>query len=176
MKNLKRILALILVAVIAALALVSCSEESNDVEYKQNGIQFTLPKSMRQNVGATGYDYYFDNLDSSVIFTATKADAELLLENGIDENITLEEYMKICVGDMDVSKIYLEYDEARRAYSYRYNYTFEGNTSETFFYVVIIGDVGNLWYVEMMCDYETSAETLPAFEVWAASIKTYAQQ
>jgi hypothetical protein len=171
--NIKKILSLILITVIIATALVSCKKESSDIHHRLDGIEFTLPKSMRMNAAVTAYDYYFDNLDSSVIFTATKIDAEFLKENKLEEDATLREYVTARTKDMDAEKIYLQYDEQRKAYSYRYNYLFENASSETFIYVVVIGDEVNMWHIEMYCDYESSADMLSAFEVWTSSISTF---
>lgn len=173
MKNIKNILSVLLFIVITASALTACAERSSDIDYRADGIQFTLPKSMRQSAGETVYDYYFDNLDSSVIFTAIKLDDEFLEANNLDKNITLKEYVDVRTKDMDTSKIYLEYDDEKKAYTYRYNYLFENASSETFIYVVVIGEGANMWHIEMYCKYESSAEMLSAFEVWAASIRTY---
>ena len=171
--NIKKVLSLILIGAALVLAFTACAKETSDKVYKSGGIEFTLPKSMRQNGAVTAYDYYFDNLDSSVIFTATKIDSEILEANNLEKNSTLREYVDARIKDMDASQIYLEYDEERKAYSYRYNYLCENASSEAFVYVVMIGEGANMWHIEMYCEYESSADMLPAFELWASSIRTY---
>lgn len=169
----KKILAFIL-ALSTLTLFCSCKGRMyRNVTYKEGGISFTLPNTMRR-VPDSEYDFYFTN--RSIVFTANELDEEFFEENDIDENITAEEYAKYCIekNGLDIEKMNYKTDEERGLYNFRYNYDDENGTN-LFYYVVIAGEVGNVWYIEMCCDNDDSQLYISTFGDWKRGISTYSE-
>lgn len=173
--KMKKISAFIVALALITLALASCGGgiKYEDVDYREKGLSFTLPSSMRRST-VTDHDFEFSTLDA--VFYADKVDYETVSEAGVEisESFDAEEYAIAITKTFDQDQLYFEEDKENMRYSFRYTYgDTEAGESETFFYVVVIGEVGNVWYIEMICEQELSADYIPTFELWEKSIKTY---
>ncbi len=170
----KRILALLLTLVAALSSLVACANDSDyeSVEYRENGIYFILPNTMRRKT-VENYEFYFTSEIMGVVFSAKKITREFLSENNIDPEIDAKGYVDTIIEkqSFERDKIYYNYYEDFNQHNFRYNYS-EGD-SEVFFYVTVTGETGNLWYVEMYCYNDDSSEYLSMFERWRKTIGTY---
>ena len=170
----KRIISALLLILISISCFVSCGDDGyEDVTYKENGIEFFLPSSMRR-FEDEGYDFYFSNLTTGMIFTAKKLDEEMLKSLDIEYGITAVEYAEEIIerNYLEKDKLHYEYDEKRGHVSFRYNFV-DDNEVSVFYYIVVTGEPDNLWYIEMCCDNENSSEYIQTFEVWKKNIKTY---
>jgi len=171
----KKVLAVVLLLALSLTALLSCEKKNKyeDVTYREDGLYFVLPNTMRRK-DASDYEFYFSNELLNLIFMAKKITNEVLADMEIDPGVTAKEYVDIIMErrDFDKSKIYYTYDEERNHYNFRYSYDDEENLA-SFFYVTVTGSSDNLWYIEMCCTEEESAEYLPTFENWRKSIGTY---
>lgn len=170
----KKLLPLLLILILTLGSVVSCDDDGyENITYREGGIEFFLPSNMRRS-SVDGYDFYFSNLSTSIIFTAVEIDAALLSELQIETTVTAEEYIEIIFerNNIDKSKIYYEYDEKRDLYNFRYTYVDEDGY-EIFYYIVVVGEPGNLWYIEMLCENEDSETYLSTFEVWKRNVKVY---
>ena len=170
----RRILAALPVIVLILSLLISCGDDKpvySDMVYEENGLRFVLPANMRRE-NAEGYDLYFSNL--AIIFTAIELDEEFLESKGIPTDTDAAGYIDFCIerNGMDRDQIYYLYEEEQMRHSFRYTYS-EPDSIDLFYYVVVIGEPGNLWYIEMCCDYEDSGELLSEFETWRKNIRTY---
>ena len=169
----KKIITLVLTLTIL-FTLASCGDDGYEkVTYRDGGIEFFLPSSMRRST-VEGYDFYFSNLSTSMVFTALKIDSEILAEFELDDTATSKEYVDAVLekGERDKDKMYFEYDERLDQYSFRYTYV-DADEYEIFYYVVVTGEPGNIWYVEMCCDNEYSSDYLSTFVTWRKNIRTY---
>ena len=167
----KTIALIIILATLLAFA-CSCAKEPNEVTYREEGLEFTLPVSMRATYSDT-YDIYFSNPEA--IFAAKKLTPSFLTDSNIDPNVSAEEYVDIHLARNGFSKseqIFYEADRERGAYSFRYTYT-ESEDVEMFYYVLVLGEPRSLWYVDMCCYYEDSATYSETFGIWARTVKTY---
>jgi hypothetical protein len=169
----KKISAFIIVICIITAALVSCSDEIKyeDVTYRENGIEFTLPSNLRRSTDPeTPYNFS----TPEVVFTAEKLSYDALTENGIEiaKNFGAKEYVDIVTASLDRDQLYLTEDAANSKYTFRYTV---GETEETeaFYYVVVVGTSGNVWEITMSCYQDVSSEHIASFELWAKYIKTY---
>lgn len=171
----KRKLSILLIILIFASLLVSCSKnvKFDDVEYKEKGLSFTLPNTMkRQNTD--GYDFYFSGMSMDVIFSALKITDEILESTGFDTRMSAEEYVDAIIErrGLEKSKLYYKHYEDLGQFNFRYTYVSESGY-ETFYFVTVTGTRDNLWYIEMCCDSEESTKYLDTFEVWRRTVRTY---
>ena len=169
----KKILTLILTLSLL-FSLASCRDDGYEkITYREEGIEFFLPSSMRRS-NVEGYHFYFSNLSTTMVFAALKVDSDLLAEFELDATATAGEYVDavIAKGERDKEKMYFEYDERLDQYSFRYTYV-DADDYEIFYYVVVTGDPGNIWYVEMCCENEYSSDYLSTFVTWRKNIRTY---
>lgn len=175
LKKISLVLVLAITLSFTALCFSSCGDdvEYENITYRENGIEFFLPNSMRR-FNEEGYDFYFSNMAAGVIFTALKLDQEFLESIDIEYGITAEAYANevISRNGMEKDKLYYNYDERRNHYNFRYSYV-DQNDISVFYYIVITGEPDNLWYIEMCCEEEQSSDYLSTFEVWKKNIKTY---
>lgn len=171
----KRILAFILLLCAAISVLASCAEDAEyeSIEYRENGIYFILPNTMRRKA-SENYEFYFTSEIMGVTFGAKKLTDDFLQSEGIDSGITAGDYVEMIIDrqSFDKDKIYYRYFEDSKQYNFRYTYAPEDDV-EYFFYVTVTGDPGNLWCIEMWCDDEKSAEYLPMLERWRKTVGTY---
>ena len=170
---LKSLCSILLLSLICCAVLASCNGKPvyTDKVYEENGLKLRLPENMRRS-DIDGYDFYFSNL--AIVFTAVKFDSQFLTDQGVSADIDAKGYAEAYVEKRQLDKksiYYLEEPEYDR-YSFRYTYTLEDG-SDVFYYVVIIGTSGNLWYIEMTCDQENSGDYITEFEVWRKNMKTY---
>ena len=144
-----------------------------DITYREGGISFTLPNTMRRT-NYEDYDFYFTN--RAVVFTAIKLTDEFFKENELDPSITAEEYTMYCIekNGLDINQMEYKYDEERGLHNFRYTYDNEEDTN-IFYYVVIAGDVGNIWYIEMCCSGDSSSDYIYTFGEWKRTISTYSE-
>ncbi|MBQ3015824.1 MAG: hypothetical protein IJD79_03485 [Clostridia bacterium] len=174
----KRIITLILLLTVI-LSTVSCSDYADkpsyrDIEYKENGLRLVLRNDM-QRYEVEGYDFYFTNVIGTVILSAVKLDEEFLRENEIKTDITAGEYVDYLIekNEFEKDKIYYEHDEDLGKYNFKYVFSDVGAASEIFYYVTVLGDAGNVWYVEMTCRNEDSEFYLSSFDSWKNDLKAY---
>ena len=156
--------------------LVSCSDDDYDkITYRENGIEFFLPSSMRRT-NSSAYDFYFTNISAGLVFAATKVDEKILSDFDLSKDADAGEYANAIIdnGGHDKEKMYFRYDERLGQYSMRYTYVDEEGY-EVFYYVVILGDAGDLWYIEMCCDNSNSSEYIDTFDTWRKNIRTYTE-
>ena len=171
----KRVLALILALFTLAATLTSCAEEAEyeNVEYKENGLYFILPNTMRRKSSGY-YEFYFSNELMGVVFSAKKITSEILEDENIDTKVNAKEYVDIIFErrGLDREKAFYTYFEDSDQHNFRYTFVDE-DESETFFYVTVTGENENLWYIEMYCKEEESVDNLNMFEKWRKTIGTY---
>lgn len=170
----KKLLAFIFVLLSVLSAFVSCADEPEyeNIEYRENGLYFILPNTMRRKSSATS-EFYFTNQNIGVVFSARKLTAEVLESEHMTPGMSAKQYADKIIerNDFDKDSIFYTYFESFDQYNFRYNYGEDGE--ELFFYVTVIGGTDNLWYVEMYCENEVSADYLPMFERWRKTIGTY---
>lgn len=169
--KIKRIIALFVALIVATTVFAACAKEKNDIKYREAGLEFVLPRSMRR-AETSAYDFYFSTLDA--IFAVIKLDDDYLASVSVPNDITAEGYINEYIkrNYLDKKQIDFKHDPERNAYSLRYNYSEEGNL-DVFHYVIVLGEPGALWYVEMCCDNEDSGTYTTTFELWGKSVKTY---
>ena len=146
-----------------------------DITYRENGLEFKLPNDMKR-LDSDEYDFYFVNIIETVIFTAAKLDSEFVVKNDIEYDLTAEEYVNTFIKRNNLNKedLYYAFDENTGRHSLRYTFA-EAGSSEIFYYVVVLGDVGNVWYLEMVTANEDSSRYLGTFENWSKSVRTYSE-
>lgn len=171
----KKIITLAVAIVLVFAMLTSCSEniEFSDIEYKENGISFLLPNTMKR--GTSGeYEFYFTGMSMDVIFSAMKITDEFLEKVELEQGTTAKEYVDAIISrrQLDKSKLFYKYYEDHDQYNFRYNYVSESGF-EMFYYVTVTGPSDNLWYVEMCCEAEESSKYLDMFDSWRRTIETY---
>ena len=172
----KKIITAIIAISLLLACLTSCDDNGNIYEmvnYRENGLELSLPNYMRRS-DIEGYDFYFTNL--AIIFTAVKLDAEFLEEKNISPDITGKEYIDIYVerNGLSLDRMGYSYDEENMLHNFRYSYT-DGEDMDMFYYVVVVGDVGNVWYIEMVCDQKNSSRYIQSFDVWKKYVSTYSE-
>lgn len=172
----KIIISLLIFSVL--LLTVSCSDYADhpnyeSITYKENGFSIVMRNDM-QRYEANDYDFYFSNVIGTVALTASRLGEDFLTENGLSADATAEEYVDYIIdkSEMDKENLFYEEDKEREAYSFRYTYAEDGK-DEVFYYVVVIGGKGNIWYVEMTCLNSDSEMYLARFEEWKDSIEIY---
>ena len=167
----KKIIALA-VLLAALTSLFGCkSKMYKDITYKEGGISFTLPNTMRR-VEMDDYDFYFT--DRATVFTATELKDEFYKENSYPKDMTAKQYVDICMekNEMDPENMEYIYDEEKNIHSFRYAYDNREDVS-VFYYVVVTGDPGNIWYIEMCCSYSESYYYTSTFGAWKNTILAY---
>ena len=172
----KRILAFITVVATLILALASCTDDGvkyEDITYRENGIEFTLPSNMRRSTDPeTPYNFS----TPEVVFVAKKLDRSELLDGGFEvgESFTAKDYVDIVTASLDRDQLYLTEDAANSKYTFRYTVG-ETEDTEAFYYVVVVGTSGNVWEITMSCYQDVSSEHIASFELWAKYISTYSE-
>ena len=173
--EMKRILCITVALLICVSAFVSCAPKIKfeTLEYKENGICLYLPDTLKRKE-VEGYELYFLGKTSDVLLTASKLDEEKLSAVGLKSDATAEAYVDAIIekNQFDKEKLYYQYDEELEQYNFRYNYNDEMET-DMFFYVTVLGDPGNIWYIEMCCDTSKSTNYLSTFESWRRGISVY---
>ena len=172
----KKTVAIILLTLVLAFSAVSCAEDIDTTElltYVNEGLEFSLPRYMRaSDPTGTGYDMYFDNL--KVFYTVKELDKDTLTELDLPETTTADEYFDhlMQINSLDKDKVFYERDEESKKINFRYIYD-NGTETETamMYFVVIVGDPGNLWYIEMCCSEEDSEGMLSTFRSWMNHIE-----
>ena len=171
----KRLLAFLFLILTLCSALASCADEVEyeNIEYRENGLYFVLPNTMRRKTSSK-HEFYFTNQNIGLVFSARKLTAEVLESEYITPGVSAGEYVDILIerNNFDKTSIFYTYYESFGHYNFRYMYG-ETEGEEIFFYVTVLGETDNLWYVEMCCENEVSAEYLSMFERWRKSIGTY---
>ncbi len=174
----KKIINLILLIAVM-LSAVSCSDYADnpryhDIEYRENGLKLVLRNDM-QRYDIADYDFYFTNVIGTVIMTAVKLDEKFLTENEIKKDITAGEYVDFLIekNEFEKDNIYYEHDEHLGMYNFKYVFSDVETGSEIFYYVTVLGEVGNVWYVEMTCRNEDSELYLSTFDSWINELETY---
>ena len=175
----KKILAILLI--LATLLLTaSCVDYRDmptceDITYREGGLELKLTNDMKR-LEREGYDFYFINIIETVIVSAFEIDAEFAEKNELKADLTAKEYVDSFIkkNDLDHDNLYYKYEPELDHHSFRYTFA-EAGSEEVFYYVVVTGDVGNVWYIEMICTNEDSSRYLESFDKWKKSIKTYAE-
>ncbi len=174
----KKIIIISLLIFSVLFSAVSCSDYADrpnyeSIAYKENGFSIVMRNDM-QRYESEDWDFYFANVIGTVALTASKLDEDFLNEIGVKTDITAGEYADYVIGKIGLEKenLYYEKDKSRESYSFRYSY---GESEETaaFYYVVVIGEAGNIWYVEMTCLNSDSEMYLSRFLEWHESIELY---
>ena len=165
----KRIISALLLAVLVLTALCSCGGDK-DIEYREEGLSFTLPKSMRRSNDSV-YEFFLSSPDS--LFCAKKLDGDFMESAELSKDTTAGEYADayIKVNMLDKERIAFTYDESRGAYSFKYNNS--DNGEELFHYITVIGNPGAIWFIEMCCENENASTYEDTFEIWQRSISVY---
>ena len=169
----------ILIVTMILMSAVSCTDYADKphyetIYYKENGIEIVLKNDM-QRYDAEEFDFYFTNVLGTIVVTAFKLDAEFLADNEIKSDVTAKEYVDILIkkNELDKDMIYYEENKKTGAYNFRYTYGLEDGSTDVFYYVTVLGDAGNVWYVEMSCLNSDSEMYLPRFETWKNDLRTY---
>ena len=175
----KKIIAFILTASVL-LVLASCGDytdhpEYSDVTYKERGLEFTLRNDMRRSE-TDDYDFYFTNLAGTMVFSASKVNSKVLSSVGLDSSASPQNYVDAIIerNGFDREMIYYSYDESRGIHSFRYS--IGDDSGGIFYYVAVLGDAGNVWYVEMVCSEEDSGLYVDRFDTFKNSLRTYTEQ
>ena len=176
----KRILTILLL-ISVALSFASCTDYRDNptystITYKEKGLEISLRNDMNR-YESEEYDFYFANTIGTILFTAFELDGEFLAKNSLSADITAGEYVDYILKKSGLDKDELYYEENTKKGVYSFRYTFDDqNSSKIFYYVVILGEPGNVWYVEMTCANDDSERYLARFEDWRNTIKTYNEQ
>ena len=173
--KIKRIVALLLLIITAMTCIVSCAEEPNDVTYREHGLEFTLPKSMRRSASDV-YEFYLSSPDA--VFMAKKLNAEFMESMAMPASTTAGEYADayIDANYLDKTRISYSYDAERGAYSMRYNSSEAESTDGLLHSIVILGQPGAVWFVEICCDNDKSEIYEHTFSTWESTIRTYVEE
>jgi hypothetical protein len=158
----------ILLTVIAITALLVSCADSNDVSYTENGISFTLPKSMRRTHSDV-YEICFTTPATS--FNVMKLDSDKLAELGLDRGMNAEEYKDFFIEEngIDRSQLELEYKADKKAYVFNYSLS-PDDQNYTFYYVMIIQGSDAAWFVSMTCESDLANDYIPTFKIWERSV------
>ena len=167
---LKKTLLLLLATVMIIASVCSCGDNSSDVTYREEGLEMTLPKSMRRSLSST-YEFYFSTPDS--VLTAKKLDGAFMESMEMSASTTAEEYADayIDANNFDKSRINYTHDAERGAYRMRYNNSENGE--ELLHFISILGEPGAIWFVEIVCENDKASIYEATFETWESSIRTY---
>lgn len=172
----KKTRSLIILFLILSVLLTSCAEEidvTEPITYEYEGIRMTLPRYMRAgDAEAYGYDLYFDNL--KIYVSAKKIDSEILKEEELDEATTPLQYAEHIIegNSFEKDKIFFENDEQSGKIYFRYVYD-DGESAPALYFITVLGEVGNVWYVEMCCEEELAQNYITTFRNWNNLIETY---
>lgn len=171
MKN-KKILLLLLTFAMLVSVLVSCGEKKNDITYREEGLELTLPTSMRRSYSSV-YEFYFSTPDS--VLTAKKLDGDFMESMAMPKNTTPEEYAEayISANSLDKSRINYKYDSESGAYRMRYNNSDGENGEDLLHFISILGEPGAVWFVEICCENSKASIYEQTFELWESTIRTY---
>ena len=173
----KKLTAFVLIIAAVLLAATACDYADNpkyeDITYREGGLELTLKNDMRR-AESEDYDFYFRNIIGTIIFTAVELDKSSLEAAGVSEGASAGEYVNAIIekNGFDRDKIYYSHDELRGHYSFRYSIG-SLDSSGAFYYVVVLGKPGNLWYVEMVCSEDDSGLYLDRFDEWRGLLRTY---
>lgn len=161
-----RIIALLLLAVMTLGLLVSCGENKT---YTFEEFSFTIPKKMRKTP-VEGVDMCYSSIEAAI--SVQKMTADKLSALDLDETATVKELTDAFFekNGIDANQCYLTFEEEQNAYKFRYSFSPDGENMY-FHYVVMIGEVGKLYFVDMTADYEKSPSYLSVFGDWADSFK-----
>ena len=171
----KKMITLAVAIALVCAILTSCSEkvDFSDIEYKESGLSFVLPNTMKR-VTSDDYEFYFTGMSMDVMFSAMKITDEFLAKVDLEPGTTAKEYVDTIISrrELDKSKLFYKYYEDHNHYNFRYNYVSESGF-EMFYYVTVAGSADNLWYVEMCCKSDESSQYLDMFDSWRRTIDTY---
>lgn len=161
----KIIVTLLLIATVLALA--ACGNKSNDTTYSEGGFSFTLPSSMRRAY-TEDCEFHLSTPDSA--FLAKKLDGDFMQTQGVSKDITAKEYAAAYIENqmLDSTRIDYKEDPERGTYSFKYNASDTGE--EYFHYIVVLGEPGSIWFVDMICLNEKADIYTDTFETWQKSI------
>ncbi len=163
---------LLLLCLTFVLPLVSCGEDvdvNEELTYDLNGITVVLPRYMRRSY-SEDWDFYFDNL--SMAMYGKCIDRDVLADMELPATTTRKEYADLFIENrkLDKTKIELTEDAGRATTTFRYIYQPEDGSAAQSCQVVLIGDTGNLWFVEISADSETFDEHVSMFKVWCSKL------
>ena len=167
---------LLILLLIFSVLLTSCAEKIDITElitHEYNGIRMKLPRYMRVgDAAAYNYDMYFDNL--KIYVSAKKITEKILEEAELPKTATAAEYVDYIIdaNSFEKDKIYFEKDEESGKIYFRYVYD-DGQSKPTLYFVTVLGEVGNIWYVEMCCEEEQGSNYITTFRNWVNMIETY---
>lgn len=174
----KRFAAFIMILVLALSLLASCGDYADypdyeNITYKEEGLELTLRNDMRRTE-TENYVFYFSNLAGTAALAASKVTAKQLEDEDLAADATAGEFVNCIIEqhELDRDRIYYSHDESRANYSFRYTVGEEGENG-IFYYVVVLGDPGNIWYVEMMCSESDSGLYVSRFDAWKNSLRVY---
>jgi hypothetical protein len=165
----RKLLILLLVAATLT-SLIACGKDNNDITYREEGLTFTLPKSMRRMYG-TGNEFHLSSPDS--VFVAKKLDGDFMLSQALPADTTPKEYVDAYIENqlLDRERIDFKEDASRGTYSFKYNQSDAGE--DYYHYVTVLGESGAIWFIEMMCLNDKADIYTETFEMWQKTISTY---
>ena len=168
----KKTALVLLLTLSLAILLCGCGENIDITEpqtYVANGLEVTLPLYMRMSK-SENFDIYLDNL--SVAFCARQITEEDLESVGLGMDATCAQYVDALIRMREFDKTKIFYEEYPDDGQYTFRYVFEPETGEesTSCYVVITGNVGNIWYIEMACADDIFEGNLGMFNDWRRQI------
>lgn len=170
MKKLNKKISVILLALTLVFSLASCGD-SNEYfnEYNENGLNFTLPKYMKE-LEVKYADLAYGTLDESglefMIYFYSRD--ELMSKLYMDMDTTVEKYADWFVQFNEYENVEVEYDE--EACSIVLRYVYENGAERYFFYDYIVRNEYMLYHVTMSCNPEYRETYEPAFDDWASRI------
>ena len=168
----KKTALVLLLTLSLGILLCGCGENIDITEpqtYVANGLEVTLPLYMRMS-HSENFDIYLDNL--SVAFCARHITEDDLATMELGASATAKEYVETLISMRKFDKSKIHYEEYPEKGQYTFRYIFEPETGEasTSCYVVVTGDVGNIWYVEMACANDLFEDNLGMFNDWRGDI------
>ena len=149
---------------------MACGKGEQDITYRENGLTFTLPKSMRRMYG-TDSDFHLSSPDS--VFLAKKLDGDFMESQAMPKDTDAKDYATAYIESQRLDKERIDYkeDAERGAYSFKYN---QSDTGEDYYhYVTVLGESGAVWFVEMICLNDKADIYTETFETWQKTIATY---
>ncbi len=166
----KKISAVILIIISLISAFVSCKSDFEDITYREDGISFTLPNTMRKS-NLEGYDLYFTN--TAVSFAVKKIDEEVCNEISLKKDASAKEYVDFFAAkiEIDLEDAGYSYDDRNGAHSFKYIQS--GEDWSLNYYIAVVGEAGNIWHIEMWCEETYYEDYLPIFGEWRRSISVY---
>ncbi len=166
----KKIISLLLIIISLITLFVSCDSDFKDVTYKEDGITFTLPNTMRKS-SMEGYDFYFTN--TAVNFAGKKIDEEFCEILSLKNDISAKEYIDYFTAERELplEELNYKYDEQRKIHNFVYSQKPDEIT--LVYYAVVTGEPGNVWIIDMWCEEEYYENNLNSFGEWKRSISAY---